>query len=87
MILSGGDPDVMDFPHFLDVSYALLAEEHQRINPLKDLLSLSTELGPALPSQPRVQTTVAQSNEASYAMLGGMMAGVTGSPLKKPRKA
>ena len=37
----------MSLEDFLHASYALLVEEHQRINPLKDLLSLGAELAPA----------------------------------------
>ena len=75
MRLAGGNPDDMDFPAFLDVSYALLAEEHQRINPLRDLLSVGQELSP-ISTKPMVRTTVAAQNEQSLAQLQARMAGV-----------
>ena len=66
----------MTFPDFLSASYALLAEEHQRINPLKDLLSLSEQIAPSPTTKPLVRTTVAAQNDASLAQFTGMMKGV-----------
>lgn len=89
MTLAGGDPDMMSLPRFLDVSYALLAEEHQRINPLKDLLQISDELAPAAPrsSAPQVRTTVATQNKQSMSMIQGMLASVPNAPNKRtPRR-
>lgn len=87
MTLAGGDPDMMSLPRFLDVSYALLAEEHQRINPLKDFLQISEEVAPAPRSVgPQVRTTVATQNKQSLSMIQGMLAGVPNAPTKKPRR-
>ena len=64
----------MSIEDFLNASYALLAEEHQRINPFKDLLSLSSELAPT--PDPLVRTPVAARNDQSLNQLNQMMAGV-----------
>jgi hypothetical protein len=66
----------MSLEDFLHASYALLVEEHQRINPLKDLLSLSSELMPSPASEPLMKTAVASGNDQSLAQLNQMMAGV-----------
>lgn len=66
----------MSFGDFLNASYALLAEEHQRINPFKDFLSLSSELAPSPTTGPLVKTTVAARNDQSLSQLNQMMAGV-----------
>ena len=78
----------MSLEDFLSASYALLAEEHQRINPLKDFLSLSREIAPTPARSDSVKTTVAAAqNEQSMAALQGMLQGVQGSPTRKPRRA
>jgi hypothetical protein len=74
-VLSGASSD-MSLEDFLHASYALLVEEHQRINPLKDLLSLSSELMPSPASEPLMKTAVASGNDQSLAQLNQMMAGV-----------
>ncbi len=66
----------MSLEDFLSASYALLAEEHQRINPLKDLLSLSEQIAPTPTAQPLVRTTVAAQNDQSLAQFQGTMKGV-----------
>lgn len=65
----------MDFEDFMAASYALLAEEHQRINPLKDLLTISEQLAPEPTTKPLVKTTVAASNDQSLAQFNSMMSG------------
>lgn len=72
--MSGGNPDTLDFPGFLEISYALLAEEHQRINPLKDLFSLTQELSPVPQRANVVKTTVAAQNDQSMTALKAMKA-------------
>jgi hypothetical protein len=52
-----------------------LAEEHQRIDPLKDLLKVSEEIKPQERGRAVVKTAVASQNEQSYTMLEGMMKG------------
>jgi len=66
----------MSFEDFLNASYALLAEEHQRINPLKDLLSLSEQMEPTPTDRPIVKTAAAAQNDQSLAVFQGMMKGV-----------
>ena len=66
----------MSLEDFLNASYALLAEEHQRINPLMDFLSLSEQLAPSPTTKPLVRTTVAARNDQSLQQLNQMMAGV-----------
>jgi hypothetical protein len=67
----------MSLEDFCNASYALLTEEHQRINPLKDLLSLSEDLDPSPSAVPQVKTAVASRNDQSLAQLNQMMAGVS----------
>lgn len=64
----------MSLEDFLSASYALLAEEKQRIDPFKDLLTVARSIEPQGGST--VRTTVAANNEQSYAALGAMMSGV-----------
>jgi hypothetical protein len=68
----------MTFPDFLSASYALLAEEHQRINPLKDLLSVAEDISPRAQPEGRavVRTNVAAQNDEAVSQLQGMMSGV-----------
>jgi len=65
----------MSLEDFLSASYALLAEEHQRINPLKDLVSVAQQIAP-VEGRPTVRTSVAAKNDESLALLSGMMKGV-----------
>lgn len=78
--------DAMTLPDFLDASYALMAEEHQRINPFKDLLSVSSEFTPT-PGREQVKTTVAKQNQEGMEMLQGVLKNVQGAPTRKPRRA
>jgi hypothetical protein len=66
----------MSLEDFLNASYALLAEEHQRINPYTDLLALSGDIAPSPVHEPLVKTTVAARNDQSLNQLNQMMAGV-----------
>jgi hypothetical protein len=55
----------------------LLAEEHQRVNPLKSLMQIAEELELRQPEPPAaVRKATAEQNDAAMAQLGGMMAGV-----------
>jgi hypothetical protein len=81
-VLAGADGQ-MSLEDFLSASYALLAEEKQRIDPFKDLLSVADQVAPS-DRQKVVKTTVATQNESSYAAIGAMMSGVQG---RKPRVA
>lgn len=80
----------MTLPRFLQASYALMAEEHQRINPLVDLLSIAEKINPATAKLEKVpsEREVKQQNEDAMAALKARMASVAGiSPQKKPRRA
>ena len=74
----------MTFPDFLSASYALLAEEHQRINPLKDLLSVAEDISPreapVRKDGTTVRTSVAAQNDQAAATLAAAMSGVRGKP-------
>lgn len=81
----------MSLRRFLNVAYAILIEEYQRLG--TDLISAMAkiaELAESTPSPtgPRpVPKAVAASNEASMALLQGMLGNVQNSPTKrKPRK-
>lgn len=63
----------------MSASYALLAEEKQRIDPFKDLLTIGRQIEPRGDT---VKTTVAAKNEASYAAIGAAFGSVQG---RKPR--
>ena len=81
----------MSLRRFLNVAYAILVEEYQRLG--KDLitaLEMVSDLGEqktdgaAPPARP---AAVAASNEASMSMLQGMLGNVQNAPMKrKPRK-
>ena len=66
----------MSIPDFINASYALLAEEHQRVDPLADLMKVAHTINPPEEGAAVVQTDVAARNEESLAMLSGMMRGV-----------
>jgi hypothetical protein len=66
----------MSITDFINASYALLAEEHQRIDPLADLVRVAHTINPPEEGSAVVQTDVAAKNEASLQMLSGMMKGV-----------
>lgn len=73
----------MSFPDFLDASYALLAEERQRIEPFKTLLSVRDEVGKLEPRREGIlKPTVAEQNDQNMQMLGSVMSGVRP---KRPR--
>ena len=78
----------MTFRDFLHASYALMAEEHQRINPLVDLLSVAERLTPkgARTETAPSQEDVAAKNQANLAALEAMGAAV-GIKRLKPRRA
>lgn len=73
----------MSFPDFLDASYALLAEERQRIEPFKSLISIRDEVGKLEPRREGIlRPTVAAQNDSNMALLNAAMSGV--KP-KRPR--
>jgi len=80
----------MTLARFMDASYALLVEEHQRIDPLKDFLTVGEKILPdSVPSERApAKAEVKARNEQSMAALQGMLKQIPNSPLKrKPRRA
>lgn len=78
----------MTLAQFMDVSYALLTEEHQRIDPLKDFISVREKLLPSDAKVERVprQADVKSQNQQSMAMLQGMLSSIPNAPTRKPRR-
>jgi len=66
----------MSITDFMHASYALLAEEHQRIDPLVDFVRVAQQINPPEEGAAVVQTDVAARNEESLQMLSSMMKGV-----------
>ena len=78
--LAGGDPQQMTLRRFIDVAYAILVEEYQRLG--VDLLSALEKvaaLGQS-DSEPGVEVQ-AERNAESMQQLMSMMAGVKGAPV------
>ena len=76
--LSGGDPDRMTLRRFVDVAFAILVEEYQRLG--VDLLSAIDKVsalggGGSEPEPERID------NAASVSQLMGMLGGVKGAPV------
>lgn len=69
----------MTLASFIDASYTLLVEEHQRIDPFKDLVSLAELLVPLdAPSETAPSPReVEKQNQESLAQLQLMMSGVS----------
>ena len=78
----------MSLRRFLEASYALMAEERQRINPLLDLLSISESLTPSSAKVEKIPSKddVAARNAANLKMLESMTAPL-GKRRLKPRRA
>ena len=80
----------MSLRRFLNVAYAILVEEYQRLgvdllSALEKVADLGSERGPQTTGT--VPAAVAASNEQSMAMLQSMLARADNSPTKrKPRK-
>ncbi len=80
----------MTFRDFLDASYALLCEEHLRIQPLQDLAAVAGMIQPSDLQMEKVpkRAEVKAQNESSMAALQSMLANVPNSPTRrKPRRA
>lgn len=80
----------MSLRRFLNVAYAILVEEYQRmgidlISALEKVADLGSEKTPAEQARPTPRA-VAASNEQSMAMLKGLMARTDHNPEKKPRR-
>ena len=76
----------MTLRDFMDASYALLAEEHQRIQPLTSLLDVAERLNPAPAERPARKQETKASNEESYNILTAAMSGVKGKAPVQRRK-
>lgn len=79
----------MTLANFMDASYVLLVEEHQRIDPLKDFLTVGEKILPTDAKTERVPTQrdVKAQNKQAMEMLQGALKGVQGAPNRKPRRA
>ena len=78
--MSGGDPERMTLRRFIDVAFAILVEEYQRLG--TDLLSAIDKvgaLGGAEPEEAKPATAV--DNAKSMQALMGMLGGVKGAPV------
>lgn len=78
--MSGADPDRMTLRRFIDVAFAILVEEYQRLG--VDLLSAIDKVA-ALGGEPEpTPDKVAEQNAKSMAALMGMLGGVKGAPVR-----
>lgn len=80
----------MSLRRFLNVAYAILVEEYQRLGvDLISALEKVADLGSAKESRTAraVPKAVAASNEASMNLLQGMLGGVEGAPKRRGRRA
>ena len=82
----------MSFRDFIDASYALQAEELQRIDPLRSLLDISERVTPrAEPTPARRQATEASNAEslniltAAMSNVKGQTAPMMGQKKRRPR--
>lgn len=75
--MSGGDPDRMTLRRFIDVGFAILVEEYQRLG--VDLLSAIEKVsalgGDTVPEPEKID------NKQSIDQLMAMMGGVKGAPV------
>ena len=77
--MAGGDPDRITLRRFIDVGFAILVEEYQRLG--TDLLTALERVG-ALGSDGEVEPDrVAEQNAQSMDQLMAMMGGVKGAPV------
>ena len=77
--MAGGDPDRITLRRFIDVAFAILVEEYQRLG--TDLLTALERVG-ALGSDGEVEPDrVAEQNAQSMESLMAMMGGVKGAPV------
>lgn len=79
--MSGADPDRLTLRRFIDVAFAILVEEYQRLG--TDLLTAIEKvsaLGGADPEEAKVETAV--DNAKSMDALMGMLGGVKGAPVR-----
>ncbi len=80
--LAGGDPDVLTLRRFIDVAFAILVEEYQRLG--IDLLSALEKvgaLGSSEPPEPVAPVPSAAENKQAMDQLMTMMGGVKGAPV------
>ena len=78
--MAGGNPDTMTLRRFIDVGFAILVEEYQRLG--VDLLSAIGKVGALGGTDPTpVSDEVAVQNQRSMEQLMGMLGGVKGAPV------
>ena len=77
-MLEGGDPDRMTLRRFIDVAFAILVAEYQRLG--VDLLAAIEKVG-ALGGPEPVPEVPVVDNKQSIQELMGMLAGVKGAPV------
>ncbi len=78
--MSGGDPDGMNLKRFIDVAFAIIVAEYQRLG--MDLLTAIEKvsaLGSDEPADAAPEPAV--DNAASIKTLMGMLDGVKGAPV------
>ncbi len=75
--MNGGDPTTMTLRRFIDVAYAILVGEYQRLG--VDLLSALEKVS-ALGGEP-VDEVAKIDNKQSMQELMGMLGGVKGAPV------
>jgi hypothetical protein len=76
--LAGGDPDRMTLRRFIDVGFAILVEEYQRLG--VDLLSAIEKVG-ALGGGEVESEPARIDNAQSVSQLMAMLGGVKGAPV------
>ncbi len=77
--MTGGNPDNLTLRRFIDVAFAILVEEYQRLG--VDLVSAIDKVSALGGSGEPEPEKVAAGNAASMNKLMGMMGGLRGSPV------
>lgn len=77
--MSGSDPDRITLRRFIDVAFAILVEEYQRLG--TDLLSAIDKVSALGTDGEPVPEKVAENNAQSMQTLMGMLGGVKGAPV------
>ena len=79
--MSGGNPQTLNLRGFIDVGFAVLVQEYQRLGvDLLTAIEKVTALGGDSPEE-AVPDRVAVQNQQSMEQLMGMLAGVKGAPV------
>jgi len=76
--LNGGDPGVLSFKTFLDISYALLVQEYRDKGGMNLIAALEQAQEYASgPGREKTVSSVEAQNQASLEQLAGMLKGVS----------